>query len=144
MSLQPYLQLLKTKWHKGSSKAKPHEATALQKVLYAEHCSPIYREVEQLRRKLHTCPWVYIHDSLMIHGHRCMFPFLSCCASIGLLFLSWLAFEAFLLCLPTSTRTFGTCVYRWNLLTRYFVRRPASSIDSSVPETLVYAEVKVK
>jgi hypothetical protein len=98
MSLQPYLRLLNTKWHKGSSKAKPHEAMALQKVLYAEHCSPIYREVEQLRRKLHTCPWVYIHDSLMIQGHRCMFPFLSCCASIELLFLRWLAFETFLLC----------------------------------------------
>jgi hypothetical protein len=67
-----------------------------KKVPFAGHCSPIYREVEQLRRKLHTCPWGlhtwFTNDT----GALLYSPFLSCCASLGLLLLRWLALKAFL------------------------------------------------
>jgi hypothetical protein len=70
----------------------------LKKILYAWHCSPIYRGVEQLHRKLHTCPWGlhtwFTNDT----GTSLSFPFLSCCTSLGLLSFCWLAFKAFFLC----------------------------------------------
>jgi hypothetical protein len=46
MSLQAYLQLLNTRWHEGSLKAKRHEAMALEKVAYVGHRSSIYRDDE--------------------------------------------------------------------------------------------------
>jgi hypothetical protein len=57
MSLLAYLQLLNTRWNEISSKVSNAKLWLSKMVPYAGHYSPIYREVEQLRRKLHTCPW---------------------------------------------------------------------------------------
>jgi hypothetical protein len=62
-----FLRLLNTKWHKGSSKAKQHEVVALEKVLYARHCSSIYREDEPPLYKLQSHPLrLYTHCSQML------------------------------------------------------------------------------
>jgi hypothetical protein len=46
--------------------------------------------------------------------------------------------------LSTLAHTYINCADRRSFLTRYFGRKSASSTDSSVHETLVYAEVMVK
>jgi hypothetical protein len=53
-----------------------------KKVLYVGHYLPIYREVEQLRRKLHTCPWG-LHTWFTNDARTLLFfSFLSCGTSL--------------------------------------------------------------
>jgi hypothetical protein len=76
-SLQSYLRLLNARWHKDSSKAKQHEAMAFEKVSYAGHCSPIYREDEPPLYKITIMtPRFYTHCLQMISKHQCIFSFL--------------------------------------------------------------------
>jgi hypothetical protein len=60
-SLQSYLRLLNARWNKDSLKAKQHEAMAFEKVSYAWHCSPIYRQDEQPLYKITIMPLKVLH-----------------------------------------------------------------------------------
>jgi hypothetical protein len=79
--------------HKLSeTKCKP-----TRRVLYAGHCSSINREDESPLYKITIVPLKALH-SLFTNdvGILPSFPFLSCCASLGLLLLLQLVAEAFL------------------------------------------------
>jgi hypothetical protein len=72
-----FLRLLNTKWHKGSSKAKQHEVVALEKVLYARHCSSIYREDEPPLYKITITSLKALHSLFTnVVGILLSFPFL--------------------------------------------------------------------
>jgi hypothetical protein len=56
VGLQAYFQLLNTRWHEGSSKAKQLKVWLSKRWIYTEQCSSIYREDKQFHEKLQTCP----------------------------------------------------------------------------------------
>jgi hypothetical protein len=64
-------------WHKGSLKAKQHKVAALKKVLYAGHCSSIFREHEPPLYKITIASFMALH-SLFTNdiGILPSFPFL--------------------------------------------------------------------
>src|SRR5690349_17946793 len=58
------------------SKAKQHEVMALKKVLYAGHCSPIYREDESPSYKITIMPLKVLHTLFTYDIRAAMyFPF---------------------------------------------------------------------
>jgi hypothetical protein len=76
MSLHAYLLLLNTRWHEGSLKAKQHEVVALENVLYAGHCSSIYREDERLFYKITITSLKDLHSLFTnVVGTLLSFPF---------------------------------------------------------------------
>jgi hypothetical protein len=107
--------------------------------IYVGHCSPIYKEVEQLRWKFQTCPqslhtW-FTNDA----GTSLYFLFLSCCTSLGVLLLRRFASKAFCMSrLATSARTIAACVYGRTFCIHYFGWRATSSTLHYIPKTHLF------
>jgi hypothetical protein len=75
MSLQAYIRLLNIGWHKGSLKAKLHEATTLKKVPYTWQCSSIYRKDELASYKITIMSLEVLH-TLFTNDIRAILYFL--------------------------------------------------------------------
>lgn len=75
INLQAYIRLLDKGWYKGSSKAERHEATTLEKVLYAGHCSSIYRGDESPLYRCTIMP-IKVLYTLFTNGIRAIAYFL--------------------------------------------------------------------
>jgi hypothetical protein len=68
---------------------------ALQKVIYAGHCSPIHREDEPPLYKITIVPLKALHSLFTNNIRAVFFSFLCYYIGLGLLFLCQLALEAF-------------------------------------------------
>jgi hypothetical protein len=108
-----------------------------QRVLYVGHCSSIYRKDEPPLYKITIMPLKALH-SLFTNdvGILLSFPYLSCCATLGLLFHRQLALEGFL---HAETSGFGSFFHHFCVQTKllYVLLRPkpASSSLYYSPET---------